>query len=268
MTSPAPIALEGLDNPAGIVNESDRSEAPSGLKKSPVVTIILPAHNEAETIRDTVLRYFHEIGPRLSTEFIVAEDGSDDGTREILSSLKKELPIVLLTGQERKGYAKGVRDALRSCNGEFIFFSDSDGQYSPKDFWKLWEARNGYDLVIGRKVHRNEAAHRVILAEGFHRIVNFLFHLDLHDADCGFRLLRKNMTSGLLNQVHLLEYSFWAEFTIRASLKGFRILEVPIQHNKRLFGETHIYKPTKIPFIVLKQLRGLTQLYFENLTGL
>ena len=60
-----------------------------------------------------------------------------------------------------------------------------------------------------------------------------------------------------------LEYSFWAEFTIRSSLMGFSVLEVPINHAPRTHGNTQIYKPSKIPIIVLKQLKGLTDLFFE-----
>lgn len=228
-----------------------------------MLSVILPVHNEAEIISDIIRLYYDEICSRLPARLVVAEDGSIDGTRKVLFALKREVPMVLLSDHNRKGYAKGVADALRICNSDWVFFSDSDGQYHASDFWRLWENRNGYDMVIGCKVRRNEGLHRVVLAKGFHALVNGLFGLNLHDADCGFRLIRREVIQSVLDEVRFLKYSFWAEFTIRACLKGFRVCEVPIRHNARLHGDTHIYKPSKIPLIVLKQLKGLAHLYAD-----
>ena len=234
------------------------------LKRYPVLSVVLPAHNEAKNIREIVFDYFNTIVCKLPSTLVVAEDGSTDGTKEVLFSLKEEIPMDLFTHPKRKGYAKGVGDALKASNGDWIFFSDSDGQYSPTDFWKLWKYREDYDLIIGRKLIRSEGSHRTVLALGFHLIANFLFGLNLHDADCGFRLLRRELANLVVKEVKFLEYSFWAEFTIRASLKGFRILEVPINHADRVHGKTQIYKSSKIPLIVLKQLKGLANLFRET----
>ena len=223
----------------------------------------MPAYNEAETIRGIVTNYFDEIAKKLPSKLIVAEDGSNDQTPEILISLANEIPLSLLLDRERKGYAKGVGDALKNCKEKWVFFSDSDGQYSPSDFWRLWENRYGYDMIIGRKLRRSEGVHRVLLSKGFHGLFNNLFGLDLHDADCGFRLIRRDVIQSIIDKTRILKYSFWAEFTIRASLKGFRVYEVPINHAGRANGGTRIYAPSKIPIIILKQLIGLARLFFD-----
>ena len=233
------------------------------LEERPEISVLLIAYNEAETISGIVKTYNDEICRKLPSLIIVAEDGSTDGTKEILASLKNELPFVLLSDPNRKGYAKAVSDALRYCNSDWVFFSDSDGQYSPSDFWKLWKQHDYYDMVIGSKVRRSESMHRTVLAKGFHEIANGLFGLNLHDSDCGFRLVRKEVISLIIDEVRFLKYSFWAEFTIRACLEGFRIREVPIKHSSRAHGNTHIYEPSKIPMIVLKQLKGLAHLYVD-----
>lgn len=233
----------------------------------PAISVVLPAYNEAEIISDVVRAYYDEICRKLPTVLVVAEDGSTDGTKEVLTSLKREFPLVLLSDHNRKGYARGVGDALRSCGGDWVFFSDSDGQYFPSDFWRLWENRDDFDMIIGRKMRRSEGLHRTVLAGGFHKLVNGLFGLDLHDADCGFRLIRREVIRAVLDEVRFLKYSFWAEFTIRACLKGFRVCEVPISHGSRAHGDTHIYKPSKIPVIVLKQLSGLARLYTDVRNG-
>jgi len=231
---------------------------------NPIIDIVLPAYNEEKTIRRVILDYYAEIAKKIPCRLIVAEDGSVDGTKKILSSLRHEVPICLYSGSERKGYARGVGDALRKCSQEWVFFSDSDGQYFPSDFWQLWENREDSDMIIGRKLRRSEGAHRVILANGFHGIANTLFNLDLHDADCGFRLIRKTLIDSVLKHVQFLKYSFWAEFTIRACLKGFKVLEVPISHASRVSGNTTIYSPSKLPIIIIKQLNGLAHLYIDT----
>jgi glycosyltransferase involved in cell wall biosynthesis len=231
------------------------------------VSVLLPVYNEVEIISDILRSYHDEICRELPAALVVAEDGSTDGTKQILSSLKSDIPMVLLSSPERKGYAKAASDALKKCSSEWVFFSDSDGQYSPADFWKLWKWRDDFDIVIGRKVRRSEKAYRIVLAKGFHRIVKTLFGLNLHDADCGFRLIRKEVISSVIDKVRYLEYSFWAEFTIRACLDGFRIREVPINHGSRTNGDTHIYKLSRIMVIVPKQLKDLAHLYSDVRRG-
>jgi dolichol-phosphate mannosyltransferase len=238
-----------------------------GLQERPNVSVLLPVYNEAETISRILKAYYYEICRKVSGALVVAEDGSTDGTKEILASLKTEFPIVLLSGPDRKGYAKAAIDALKSCDSDWVFFSDSDGQYSPADFWKLWEQRGNFDMVIGRKLHRNEGAYRIVLSKAFHKIVNGTFGLNLHDADCGFRLIRKDVIRSVISKVKFLEYSFWAEFTIRACLDGFSIGEVPISHGSRISGATHIYKLSKIAMIIPRQLKGLAYLYADARSG-
>ena len=107
----------------------------------PLIDIILPVYNEAKTIRRVILELHNEIAQKLPTRLIVAEDGSNDGTKEVLKSLKMEVPFLLFSDSRRKGYMKGVSDALKKCNNEWVFFSDSDGQYFSSNFWRLWENR-------------------------------------------------------------------------------------------------------------------------------
>jgi glycosyltransferase involved in cell wall biosynthesis len=233
----------------------------------PVIDVVMPVYNEAGIIRFVVLDFYNEIAQKLPSRLIVAEDGSVDGTKEILLALKNEMPFSLFCGPQRKGYAKGVGDALRKCNEQWVFFSDADGQYFPSDFWRLWENRGSYDMIIGRKLHRSDGVYRTILANGFHTVANTLFGLELHDADCGFRLIRKEVIDSVVDEVKFLKYSFWAEFTIRACLKGFEISEVPIHHSSRANGKTQIYTPSKIPLIILKQLKGLLDLYGDASKG-
>jgi len=227
------------------------------------LTIIMPVYNEATGIEKVVSAFYDEIVKKTGAELTIAEDGSTDGTKEILQKISAKFPMELYLGAERKGYARATKDALKRASSPYVFFSDSDGQYMPSDFWSLWDQRFVADLVIGRKLNRAEGMHRLILSRGFHAITRILFGVKLHDIDCGFRLVRRTLLLSILDDVERLEYSFWGEFTIRALASHARIVEVPIQQRARAEGATRIYLPKKIPTIVAKQLLGLFRLKLD-----
>lgn len=222
--------------------------------------IIVPAHNEGQTIEAVLRDYTDQVASKLGSEILVCEDGSTDNTREVLQRLTRELPLRVVTNQARLGYAGGVKRGLLLADGDVLFFSDSDGQYDPRDFWALRQRMDGADMVIGVKVKREEAPHRILLARGFHLLVKILFDVPLRDIDCGFRLIRKDVVDAVVNTVGDLPYSFWAEFTILTYRSGFRIAEVPVSHRSRLAGNTTIYQPRHLPKILVSQIRGLLRL--------
>jgi len=224
------------------------------------LTVFLPVHNEATTIEAVVEAFYDQVIRPTAATLLICEDGSTDGTGEVLDRLETRFPMVLEKGGARKGYADAVRDGLRRVETPLVFFADSDGQYYPEDFWKLLPYAQDYDMVIGRKVNREEPFHRIALSRGFHVLAKTITGVPLQDMDCGFRLLRRETVDAILPEVGSLPYSFWAEFTILAYRRGLRILEVPVSHRSRLNGTTSIYKWERLPAIVVRQFLGLTTL--------
>lgn len=229
--------------------------------------IVIPVHNEAEIIEQILRELYAEIAQKIPSRMVVAEDGSSDGTKEILRKLSLDLPLELILSDERKGYMNGVKDGLRRTSCEAVFFIDSDGQYVPSDFWKLHAAMDKFDMILGRKVRRKDSFHRIVISYVFNQMIRVLFRVSIHDADTGFRLIHKDVIKDVLEDTIILPYSFWAEFTTRASKKGYRIGEVLIDHRKRLAGGTRLYSMRKLPKIILMQLIGLARLFAElNIT--
>jgi len=227
------------------------------------VSLLLPVHNEAEIIERTILEFYNEIGTKIPLEICVSEDGSTDGTKDILLQLNEKIPLMLVLGERRKGYLGGVKDGLRKMHSDFVFFTDSDGQHVASDFWKLYEKREDYDMIIGRKIRRSDPAHRVVISKVFHLLVRTLFRLPIHDPDTAFRLINVKVIDKVLEETRFLEYSFWTEFTVRAHTKGFRLYEVPVIHKDRLKGSTRLYSSRKLIVIMIKQLIGLFRLSME-----
>ena len=133
------------------------------LKNTPV-SIVIAVYNEADTLEKEVRRIYDVILSKIpNSELIIAEDGSTDGSKEIIKTLVKELGIVHSTSIERKGYTKALRDAFKITKSPLIFFSDTGNKHNPEDFWKLYPHINEFDLIIGKKSNRKDQLYRQIL---------------------------------------------------------------------------------------------------------
>jgi len=242
--------ISSVGNPAPV---TDPPETPS-------LTVFLPVYNEAATIGGILQEFYERVAVPYHAKLLVCEDGSTDDSREVLGRLAKTLPMELVVGPDRKGYDGAVRDGLKRVTSDYVFFTDSDGQYDPGEFERIWNARDSYDMVIGRKDHREEKFYRTLLSRGFHMLVKAFTSVPLRDMDCGFRLIRRETVETVLPEVHSLRYSFWAEFSIVTYRKGLRILEVPVTHRASVRGGTSIYSWNRIPRIIVLQIFGLLRL--------
>lgn len=221
-------------------------------------------HNEAENIETVITEFYNEIYARMPIEIVVAEDGSTDGTKEILRELAKKIPMKLILGEERKGYSKGLMEGLSKVDTKFVVFVDSDGQHLARDFWKLYDLRDKYAVVSGWRVNRADSFQRKLMAAIFQWMAKVLFRLPrLRDITAPYRLVRSEVARFIASEFKYMNESFWMEFTIRAHGNGIRVVEVPVKHRNRLGGSTRVYEPLKIPRIALSQLTGLLKLWKE-----
>ena len=228
------------------------------------VSLILPVHNEAENIETVIRGFYTELGDKIDLEIVVAEDGSTDGTKAILSKLSKDIPMVLLMDSQRLGYAGGLKRGLEKATGDYVLFCDSDGQHFPSDFWDLFGAKTNYDMVDGWRIDRADSQFRRIMSGVFQGFAKIFFNIrGLADITAPYRLVKRSLAVRIANQVKYMKESFWTEFTIRAAVYGAKIKEVPIRHRLRLSGDTVVYTPGKIPKIVYYQFKGMLKLRWE-----
>ena len=116
------------------------------MEKTRPISLVIPVYNEVEVIEKVIRDFYDKVISKIDgAQFIIAEDGSNDGTKEVLKRLSEEIPIMLVMGDERKGYTRAVKDALKLPEHDIIFFSDSDGQQEPDDFWELIKYIDDYE---------------------------------------------------------------------------------------------------------------------------
>ena len=222
------------------------------------------AFNEAQTIEAEVLRFHHAIVQRLpGSEFIVAEDGSTDGTSEILQELAGRIGITHLTGTERKGYKRAFLDAVLSARNPYVFFSDSGGKHNPEEFWKLYPLRREYDLIVGRKTGRKDQLYRQLLTWSYNFLLRRYFGFDaVRDADSGFRLFNRNVVDRVLRGRLIYTNLIASEIVLRSIGCGLKYCEVEVSYDMRA-GESRGLPPRKIPTIALNTLRAMVHLKSE-----
>lgn len=198
------------------------------------VSVIVNVYNEAETIERELREIHEEIIAKLpGSELIVAEDGSTDGTKEILARLQAELGIIHSTAPQRKGYAKAFRDAVALARNDYVFFSDTGGKLDFKEFWKLYEHRHEYDVLSGTRNDRSDQWYRRILTWSYNAILRIYFHVNLRDADAGFRLYRAEVIRKISSETWINKYLIASELALRAIYSGYTFQEIPITYRQR-----------------------------------
>ena len=226
-------------------------------KKIPGISIVMLVYNEANIIEKVIREYYEKVASKLTdVEFIVAEDGSTDGTKEILNKLATELPIKLVSGEKRKGYVQAYKDSIRLPEKEVIFFTDSSGKHDPNDFWKMIKYIGDYDIVSGYKIKRKDPAYRIIITKVFNSLVNLYFGTNFKDIDSGFKLIKKSAMESILDDAWIVTDLISFEVMIRLYYKGYRVKEVPVSHKRRENGPSRGLPLKKIPKVVIRILRN------------
>lgn len=226
------------------------------------VSLILPALNEAENLRELVPRmiaYGKDLAP-LKYEIIVVDDGSKDETRKIVDELKSKHPehIVSIHNARNRGYGFAIRQGINHSRYDLIFFTDSDGQFDIEDLNLLLPLiQSGVpDIVIGYRIDRKDPWNRLFLSGCYNLVVRFLFDVSVKDVDCAFKLFRKD----IFNKIKIGSRNFFinTEILAKAVFFGYRILEVGVDHLPRSAGTSTV--SLKHMFV---SLRELVRIWFE-----
>jgi len=192
-------------------------------------------------------------------EIIIIDDGSDDKSKEILRMLKKRFPkLRIVTHQKNRGYGGPLRSGIANAKYDWIFYTDGDAQYDPRDLKLLVEKmRKKVDVVNGYKIRRSDPAIRKILGRIYHNFVKVLFHVPIRDTDCDFRLMRRS----IFEQVKLESNSglICAEMIKKISDFGYKFQEVPVNHYWRTSGKSQFFNIKRVGRVIL----GLLFLWYK-----
>lgn len=227
------------------------------------LSIVMPVYDERDVIRG-VLRAIRAAAPE-GADLVAYDDGSRDGTSQILDEIAREGWLRVIHGAGNRGYDAAVTAALAAATGDLIHLTDSDGQHDPADLRRLQDERerHGADLVVGWKKPRRDAWGRLVLSFGMNRICRLFFRSPLHDANCGFRLMTREVRDALLPRTGKLPTFISTEISLRAVAAGFRVSEVPVTHRARASGKSRSLPVARLPRILCRVGLGFVRLHRE-----
>lgn len=230
----------------------------------PDIEVLLPVHNEAESIEATIREIHAEISPKLNVAFIVCEDGSRDNTKQILRQLAQALPLRLSLSEERRGYSQAVREGMLMLESPYLLCLDADGQCDPKDFWPFWAARNSADVVFGWRVNRADTLIRRAFSRLFKVVYMAVLAPPVHDPSCPYVLMNRPVAIRFARELGVMQEGFWWEFIARVHRRGCKIKELPVHHRLRSAGVTQVYRWRKMPRIFLKHIAAIFRIWAET----
>jgi len=233
------------------------------LKNKKQITIVTPVHNEGKTIYATIEEFFKLYkNSEIQIKFIISEDGSTDNSLSEIQKLKENYDITLISEKNRKGYSHAVIDGLRLVKTDIVCFIDSDGQCDPEDLIRLLNNFDGNNIVIGNRKPRQDKSLRLLVSKCFKIVYEILINVRLNDPSCPYFITSKTNIDKILTtkDIGILTHGFWWEFYARAKFLSLNIDEVTVNHRKRGYGSSVIFKFSTIPYIAFKNIYNLFKL--------
>jgi glycosyltransferase involved in cell wall biosynthesis len=206
---------------------------------APWLSVVIPVYNERATI-ETLLKRVHAVA--VDKEIIVVDDGSTDGTRDLLAGLRSpDGQVRVLFQDENRGKGAALRRGFEAARGEVVLVQDADLEYDPADYPQLLAPieRGDADVVFGSRFLGGP--HRVLLFWHYvgNRVLttlsNVFTNLNLSDVWTCYKVFRTEV----LAQIRLREnrFGFEVEITSKVARAGWRVYEVPISYHGRTYAE-------------------------------
>lgn len=232
------------------------------------ISIVFPIHNEYENLNLLLSEWNNELKKirHISFEFVLVEDGSTDGTPELIKKLEDVYPIINLSSKKKRGYTRAVLDGIESSNGEYILCTDSDNQIKVKSLVdNITNLPEENLFLIGYRNPRKDSLNRILYSKLFKILHDILFSSKLRDPSCPF-VIGKKKTFESLSKKHLsmMAEGFWWGFVAVCKKSNINFDEVPINHYRREKGIAG-YRLKSLPGIIIRNIIGLLKIKFSKI---
>jgi glycosyltransferase involved in cell wall biosynthesis len=200
------------------------------------LSIVFPAFNEAENIRESIrraVRVCDRMG--LDYEVVVVDDGSRDATGQLVADISLENTRVRIVSHTRnRGYGAALKSGILASQKEYVFFTDSDLQFDLDELGWLLASAGEFDIIAGYREKRSDPVGRRFNAWAWGQLVDWLFELRVRDVDCAFKVFHRSVFERI--PIHSVGAFVNTEILVRAQAQGFTVKQVPVSHFPRHAG--------------------------------
>jgi glycosyltransferase involved in cell wall biosynthesis len=225
--------------------------------RSHTLSIVLPAFNEEDNIKESVARAT-TVAERLCAdhEVIVVDDGSRDATAAVVRELAAGDPRVRLVPHGvNRGYGEALRSGFLAARKELVFFTDADNQFDLDELEAFLPWIDRVDVVSGYRINRQDPFMRRLNAKAWNLLVRVLFHVPVRDIDCAFKLFRREVLEDL--HIESVGAMVNTELMVKVGRSGKAVVELGVTHYPRTAGEARGAHPK----VIAKALIELTRMY-------
>ncbi|MBM4005717.1 MAG: glycosyltransferase family 2 protein [Planctomycetes bacterium] len=204
------------------------------------LSVVIPAYNEVQTIQQVIERVR---GCGIDCEIIVVDDGSRDGTRELLQSMAADPRLKIVLHQENRGKGAALKTGFEQATGQFVVIQDADLEYDPRDFQKLLPVliNDEADIVYGSRFSRTDQRVSPAWHQAGNQLITWLSNLatglKLTDVETCYKMFRRPLLDRI---TPLRERGFGIEPELTAKfarIPGVRFAERPIGYARRTYAE-------------------------------
>ena len=199
------------------------------------ISVVIPVFNEKESLSELYQQLKKELSFYNNYEIIFIDDGSYDGSYELLRSFSKQNnKIKIIQFYRNYGKSAALSEGFKYCMGEYVVTIDSDLQDDPAEIKNLvLKLEEGFDLVSGWKKNRKDPIEKKIPSKFFNFITRAFTGVMIHDFNCGLKIYKKNVIKSI--EVYGGRHRYLPAL---AGQKKFKVTEIIVNHRPRLHGET------------------------------
>jgi len=207
-------------------------------KKIYTLSIVIPVYNEINTIEEIIKRVQ---ATGLVDEIILVDDGSSDGTRDILNRYDRDPALKIIFHKKNQGKGAAVMTGIKQTTKDLILIQDADLEYDPRDYQALLQPilENLADVVYGSRFlggpRRSILFWNMVANKILNFTTNILYNNILTDMETGYKLFKREIIEDL--NIRARGFEFEPEFTAKILKKHVHIYEVPIRFTPRLYEE-------------------------------